>query len=249
MKLEDYSLRLAQLLSDIEAAEENGWIRDAHFTPWVDKYNRLVTAFNSDFSRNVSKYGISETTHSKSGKTITPAAVKSLQSSIENLKVSIDETIKQENENKSRFHCFKIGNKCPHEINPKRYKFFVGMPFDDRFYDSYEYGIKTMLTSHGIDCEKQVFRADEKFGNVDIMCKICRALQESEYIIINISAENPNVMFELGLAYGLNKTVFLLKDTTTTVVSDLKGLEYIEYAHAGDLGRKLFERFEALEIL
>ena len=30
MKLEDYSLRLAQLLSDIEAAEENGWIRDAH---------------------------------------------------------------------------------------------------------------------------------------------------------------------------------------------------------------------------
>ena len=66
MKLEDYSLRLAQLISDIEAAEENGWIRDAHFTPWVDKYNSLVTAFNSDFSRNVSKYGISETTHSKS---------------------------------------------------------------------------------------------------------------------------------------------------------------------------------------
>ena len=249
MKLEDYSLQLAQIYSSIDAVEGSGWIRDAHFCPWVDKYNRLVAAFNTDFSRQVPKFGISETTHSKSGKTITPGAVGSLKSSIMNLKKEIDETVKQENENKHRFHCFKIGHNCPHEIKKYRYKFFVGMPFDNKFQDSYTYGIKMMLDNNGIDCGKQVFMADEKFSNVDIMCKVCQAIQESEYVIINISDENPNVMFELGLAYGLNKYVILLKDSSTPVMSDLKGLEYIEYAHAGDLGSKLLECLRKLGVI
>ncbi len=249
MKLEDYSLRLDQLLSEITAVEKNGWVREANFLPWLEKYNNLISAFNSEFSRQVPKYGISHGTYSSTGKTITPAAVQSLKSSITNWKVSIDNSVKQENENKHRFHCFKIGNKCPHDIVPGRYKFFVGMPFDNKFQDSYTYGIKMILDNNGVDCDNQVFRADEKFSNVDIMCKVCRAIQEAEYIIINISDDNPNVMFELGLAYGLNKYVILIKDTNTKVISDLKGLEYIEYAHAGDLGKKLLSRLKELGII
>ena len=249
MKLEDYSLRLMDLCADIEATEGNTWIRDEHFSPWIEKYNALVASFNNDYERQVPKHGISGTAHSKSGKTITPAAVNALKSAITNLRSSIDEMMQRENEEKHRFQCFKIGHKCPHEIIPNRYMFFVGMPFSDKFQDSYTYGIKMTLDNNGIECDKQVFRADEKFSNVDIMCKVCRAIQESEYVIINISDENPNVMFELGLAYGLNKYVILLKDTSTPVVSDLKGLEYIEYAHAGDLGKKLLERLRKLDII
>ena len=249
MKLEDYSLRLINLYADIVAADNIGFIRGEQFSPWLEKYNTIVASFNRDYDRQVPKQGISETTHSKSGKTITTGAVESLKSSIMNLKKEIDETVKQENENKHRFHCFKIGHNCPHEINKCRYKFFVGMPFDNKFQDSYTYGIKMMLDNNGIDCGKQVFRADEKFSNVDIMCKVCQAIQESEYVIINISDENPNVMFELGLAYGLNKYVILLKDSSTPVMSDLKGLEYIEYVHAGDLGNKLLERLRKLGVI
>ena len=249
MKLEDYFLRLKNLQTDIEATKGNGWIRDEHFSPWVERFNSIVTSFNNDFKRQVPRQGITNTAYSKSGKTITNAAVDALKSAITNLKSSIDEMIQQENEEKHRFHCFKIGHKCPHEINQLRYKFFVGMPFDAKFQDSYTYGIKMPLDNNGVECARQVFRADEKFSNVDMMCKVCRAIQESEYVIINISDENPNVMFELGLAYGLNKYVILLKDTSTPVISDLKGLEYIEYAHAGDLANKLLERLRKLGVI
>ena len=249
MKLEDYSLRLHNLQTDIEAVERNGWIRDDHFTPWIERLNSIITSFNNDFKRQVPKQGISNTAHSKTGKTITAAAVGALKSAIANLKNSVDEMMRLENEEKHRFQCFKIGHKCPHEISHNRYKFFIGMPFDAKFQDSYTYGIKMPLDNNGVDCDKQVFRADEQFSNVDIMCKVCRAIQESEYVIINISDENPNVMFELGLAYGLNKYVILLKDTSTPVISDLKGLEYIEYAHAGDLAQKILTRFRELGII
>ncbi len=249
MKLEDYSLRLEQLLSEIEAFKGRGWVRDEHFRPWIDKFNAIVSAFNSDFGRQVPHHGISHTSYSKSGKTITSAAIDSLASAIVNLKGNIDDTLKRNAEDAHRFHCFKINHKCPHSINPRRYLFFVGMPFDDQYKDSYEFGIKTMLDGNGVNTETQLFRADEKFSSTDIMCKICRAIQESQYILINISGQNPNVMFELGLAYGLNKKVFLLKDKQSAEVTDLKGLEYIEYAHAGDLARKLRERLSDLGII
>ncbi len=250
MKLEDYSLRLAQLLSEIEAIKKNNnWIRDEHFKPWVDKFNNIVSSFNSEFNRQVCKHGLSTTSYSKSGKTITDAAIESLKSTIINFKENIDDCIKQAAEDAHRFHCFKINHKCPHDIDSKRHLFFVGMSFNDQYKDSYEYGIKTMLDNNGVDTSTQLFRADEKFSTADIMCKICQAIQESQYILINISGQNPNVMFELGLAYGLNKKVFLLKDKQSAEITDLKGLEYIEYAHAGDLANKLRNRLTELGII
>lgn len=249
MNLEDYVLRFKNLLSSIEAVENDGWVRPAVFMNWVDKYNNLVRTFNSDYSRKVQAYGISDDNFSSSKKTITKRAVMSLKRMIENLEASISAQIKQQNEEKRRFHCFKINHQCPHKIDSDKYKFFVGMPFDNRFTDAYEFGIKMPLTMKGVNCDRHVFRADEKFENVDIMCKICRAIQESRYVIVDISSANPNVMFELGLAYGLNKQVFLLKEVTTSVVSDLKGLEYIEYENAVDLNRKLLDKFQKLGIL
>ena len=45
--------------------------------------------------------------------------------------------------------------------------------------------------------------------------------------------------FELGLAYGLGKYVLLIKAKGCAVQTDLSGLEYVEYSHAGDLREKL----------
>ena len=81
------------------------------------------------------------------------------------------------------------------------------------------------------------------------MCKICQAIQKSKYVIINISALNPNVMFELGLAYGLGKEVFIIKDKSTVVSTDLKGLEYTEYSHAGELQQELRKKLKAFDLI
>ena len=246
MNLRDYSSQLLQL--HLEIASFDGYIRDPDFMLWVERFNALVSGFNREFNRSFPEYPIRDTRFSSSGKTIKSTAVTSLKLSVGNLKQEIDNLIQEEKNNACHFRCFKIGHKCPHDINT-RYLFFVGMPFDSQYTDSYQYGIKEMLHQNGVDTENKVFKADEQYSNVDILCKICKAIQESQYVIINISGQNPNVMFELGLAYGLNKSVFLIKDARSTEISDLKGLEYTQYSNAGDLARKLETRFRELRII
>lgn len=248
MKLEDYSLNLKQLLAKIESVKPNEHIRPDKFITWVEEFNSIVLTFNSDFNRKIHEYIISDKDYSQSKKTIADSAIEAFKRQIITLRENIADTLKQNAEDTHRFHCFKIDHKCPHTITPDRYMFFVGMPFDNIYTDSYEYGIKTMLEGYGIDTKK-LFRADETFSTADFMCKICQAMQESQYILINISGQNPNVMFELGLAYGLSKKVFLLKDKASQEITDLKGLEYIEYDHAKDLALKLSKRLSDLGII
>ncbi len=249
MKLEDFSLKLAQLLSDINSSDPNSYVRDSDFKPWVEKFNALVCEFNISFSRQAPFFELTNARFTVSGKTIKPNFVTSLKKSIILFKQEIDGLIQRGKDRSNRFHCFKIGHQCPHEIDSQRFLFFIGMPFSDQYVDSYHYGIKDMLERHGIDVERRIFKADEQPSTIDILCKICKGIQESQYIIINISGRNPNVMFELGLAYGLNKTVFLIKDENSAEISDLKGLEYTQYSNASDLALKLQNRFRELGII
>lgn len=103
--------------------------------------------------------------------------------------------------------CLKIGTKgYPKNPQLEKRKVFIGMPFDNRYLDSYEYGINLLLQSLGLNA----YRADESIFNLDIMCKICEEMQKCKYLIFNISGLNPNVMFELCLSYGLGKVIFEL---------------------------------------
>ena len=249
MKLEDYSFQLSQLLSTISATERTSFVRDPIFTSWVKTYNSVVSDLNNRFERSLPLYILSDERFTASMKTIKTPAVINLKNSIMLLRKTIDDLAIHENDCSNRFHCFKIDHQCPHTIDSKKYLFFVGMPFSDQYVDSYQYGIKDMLARHEIDVERRIFKADEQPSTIDILCKICKGIQESQYIIINISGRNPNVMFELGLAYGLNKTVFLIKDENSAEISDLKGLEYTQYSNAADLANKLQNRFRDLGII
>ena len=136
--------------------------------------------------------------------------------------------------------CFKTGTRgCPLNPQEKKNKVFVAMPFDDEYFAGYKYGIKIVLEQSGVEH----FKADNKISNKDIMCKICEQLQSCGKVIADISGLNPNVMLELGLAYGLGKEVIVLKDKKTTTISDLGSIEYIEYAHVGELQQKLISMF------
>lgn len=136
-------------------------------------------------------------------------------------------------------YCFKIGATCSKEIMVKPNRVFIGMPFRKKFADVYTHGIVSTLEKINLES----WKADEEPSNIDIMCKICEHLQESQYVIINITGWNPNVLFELGLAYGLGKTVVLIKDKESGVPVDLKGMEYIEYESSEDLSRSLKKFF------
>ncbi|MBC7250303.1 MAG: AAA-like domain-containing protein [Anaerolineae bacterium] len=136
--------------------------------------------------------------------------------------------------------CFKTGSPvCPKNPVLDPNQVFIGMPFRPEFGDSYKYGIVPALEAVGL----YPWRASDAISNIDIMCKVCEGIQSSRYAVINISDWNPNVLFELGLAYGLSKITVIVKDKRSEVPTDLAGMEYIEYASSDELREKLIKFF------
>ncbi|MDY7042499.1 MAG: AAA-like domain-containing protein, partial [Chloroflexota bacterium] len=136
--------------------------------------------------------------------------------------------------------CFKTGSPaCPKNPVLDPNQVFIGMPFRPEFADSYKYGIIPALEAVGL----YPWRASDAISNIDVMCKVCEGIQSSRYAVINISDWNPNVLFELGLAYGLSKVTVIVKDKRSEVPTDLAGMEYIEYSGSDELREKLIKFF------
>lgn len=123
--------------------------------------------------------------------------------------------------------CFKTGHDCSCSnsivYNPKQV--FIGCPFQASILNMVTYVIKPVVQKMAmvpwIACDNK--------SNIDIMCKICQAIQSSGQAIIDITGWNANVLFELGLLYGNGKKVLLIKQKGENTPIDLSGIEYIEY--------------------
>jgi len=142
------------------------------------------------------------------------------------------------------FRCFKTGSPgCSRtDVEVKPNQAFVAMPFKAssaslKMSDVYKLGIRPALRS----AKYKSLRADEVFLGPDLLCKICKHIQESPLCIVDVSNWNPNVLLELGMMYGMGKRVVLLKyqEADTIVPSDLRGMLYIEYESVGSLKDKL----------
>lgn len=112
--------------------------------------------------------------------------------------------------------CFMNGKSCiyqkdiakdtfPIEKNTNKIrKAFMLMPFRTILNEIYRTQFEPCLS---FSC-KDVMRADDVMMTGYVICeKICKQIQESPFIIAEISFDNPNVFYELGLAYALNKNI------------------------------------------
>lgn len=225
-----------------ERKSADGYVYANTYRGWLNEYNKIARTYNDLTGANLSMKSVQEYELSSTHKTVRSDMASAFVQSVKDLANRVDSEIQieQNKENPIPAHqmrvCFKTGARCC-PLNPpeKKNKVFVAMPFSDDYKDSYEYGVKLVLEQHGIE----YYKADNEISNRDIMCKICRELQSCGKVIVNISGLNPNVMLELGLAYGLGKEVIVIKDKKTTSISDLGSVEYIEYSHAGELQQKL----------
>lgn len=122
--------------------------------------------------------------------------------------------------------CFKTGGTCSvDDIEVRKNRIFIGQPFSDDHQNLYDFAIKPVLEEMGFE----PWKADEKFKNIDLMCKVCEGIQTSRSAIIDITDWNANVLFELGMIYGLSREALLLKEDNQDVPVDLKGLMYLPY--------------------
>lgn len=109
---------------------------------------------------------------------------------------------------------------------------FVIMPISDvhgyevgHFARVYEHLLKPAIAAAGYE----PVRADDAVKTDYIVVGIIQKIVESEMVICDFSARNPNVMYELGIRHAFNKPVALIKDRRTEKVFDIQGLRYTEY--------------------
>lgn len=106
------------------------------------------------------------------------------------------------------------------------------MPISDQ--DGYDKGHFNRVYEHLIKpaCIKAGFksiRADEEVKTNYIVVDIINKILDSEMVICDLSAKNPNVLYELGLRQAFNKKVVLIKDKKTNRIFDIQGLRTLDY--------------------
>ena len=103
---------------------------------------------------------------------------------------------------------------------------FVIMPFSQPWSDAvYQQMIQPAVEAAGLAC----VRGDNPVRVGDLMQTVWDAILVSGVMIAEVSALNPNVFYELGLAHALGKDTFILKQKGSTVPADFGGAHYYEY--------------------
>lgn len=72
-------------------------------------------------------------------------------------------------------------------------------------------------------------RADDVLNTNHIALDVIKKVIESDMAICDLSSQNPNVLYELGIRQAFNKPVVLIKDYRTKRIFDIQGLRDLEY--------------------
>jgi nucleoside 2-deoxyribosyltransferase len=121
---------------------------------------------------------------------------------------------------------------------------FVVMPIDKRNPELEDVlnGIKEVCGRFGV----RAIRSDEVEHNERITDVILEHIERCEYIVADLTAERPNVYYEVGVAHALKKKPVLVGKAGTKLHFDLSVHNVIEYANVTELKKRLHDRFEAM---
>ena len=126
-------------------------------------------------------------------------------------------------------------------------KAFVIMPFGEHLDVLYQWEIAPFFKNGGKDGDERYQCSPERADDIRqvgfIICeKICKKIQEADYIIADVSFDNPNVFYELGLATALRK------DIVPICASDLLAIRQERLTHELGIGKLLpYPRFDKIE--
>ncbi|WP_412776036.1 nucleoside 2-deoxyribosyltransferase [Thalassospira lucentensis] len=120
---------------------------------------------------------------------------------------------------------------------------FVLMPFDDGFNDIYKLGIKQTAEEKGVIAE----RVDEQHFSETILERVYRQIENCDFVIAEMSGQNPNVFYEVGYAHAKNKLCTLITRDAADIPFDLKHHPHVVYdGTISDLKSKLGPKLDWL---
>lgn len=102
---------------------------------------------------------------------------------------------------------------------------FVIMPFDEEFNSIYEKLIREPLVEAGYT----VTRADSFLDQENILRSVIRGITTTDVLIADLTTNNPNVFYELGVAHGLGIPTVLIAQSISDVPFDLRSYRIYIY--------------------
>ena len=112
-------------------------------------------------------------------------------------------------------------------MNPRRIpSAFVIMPFREPFVALFSAAIAPALEEHGLTPQLAPNIEESR----DVMSNIYRGLWQSRLVVADLTGLNFNVLYELGLAFTLNKQVILLSQNVESLPFDLRRDKVLIYA-------------------
>ncbi|GAG79174.1 unnamed protein product, partial [marine sediment metagenome] len=140
---------------------------------------------------------------------------------------------------RDKFRCFLTdSDECSKKIKEKDNQVFLAFDYNDKKTKSVIEYIEEILKSYDF----KPINASDKIVSHDFMCKICELIQESKYLLADISSNNLNVGLELGIAIGLNKKTMLISNKNSREIGDLKRTDSIRYGNDMELLKKDFQK-------
>ncbi|MCB2211272.1 hypothetical protein KQI52_04065 [bacterium] len=108
----------------------------------------------------------------------------------------------------------------------KTRKCFVVMPFNSKLHYFYLFIKEYVEKKYDITVE----RGDTKILTKPMMDKIRESVQSADIIIGDISDKNPNVFYELGMAYMMKKKIiYITSEDPASAPVDIRQFEFIKY--------------------
>jgi len=102
---------------------------------------------------------------------------------------------------------------------------FIAMCFDTKLDHIYHKVVKPALSSFKIQC----YRADEIADVGNIVDQIIEAIKNADLILCDLTYENPNVFYELGIAHILNKPTLMISQQAANFPFDVRHMRIIQY--------------------
>jgi hypothetical protein len=101
---------------------------------------------------------------------------------------------------------------------------FVIQPFSERYRAVFDL-VAAAASKAGVT----VSRADSFAPSADVVTAINKAISDSDFLIVDVSEANPNVMYELGFARSKDKPTVLIASSSKNIPFDLAGLRILIY--------------------
>ena len=125
----------------------------------------------------------------------------------------------------------------------RKVKIFVGYQINSDYHNSKDLknAINTVKAIVEVDVNLEIQYGEFTPGKF-LFNEVFKAIKECEIAIFDISENNPNVLIEVGMAYGTDKYVILLKNESSKerfkVPSDISAFIYVPYKDNDALSQK-----------